>query len=144
MRPRNPESERHALAALDAYMETFNAHDWPRNAATLNYPHVRIAGAAVTIRDSAAEYARANPDRISRTFERGWHHSAFDEREVLDSSHDKVHLAVRFTRYDEHEAPLATYDSLWIVRWSTVTGASRLARPSHPEQCWTHRPRVSR
>lgn len=33
MRPRDPDSERHALAVLDAYMATFNRHDWPANAA---------------------------------------------------------------------------------------------------------------
>ena len=115
MRPRNAESERHALAALDAYMETLNAHEWAANAATLNYPHVRIAGAWVTIWDSAEEYARANAVRVSRTFERGWHHSAFDEREIVDGSEDKVHIAVRFTRYDEQGAALATYPSFWIV-----------------------------
>ena len=115
MRPRNSDSERLALEALDAYMETFNAHDWASNAATLNYPHIRMAGARVTIWGSAEEYARANPNRIGSTFERGWHHSAFDEREIIDSSDDKVHVAVQFTRYDKHGAALATYASLWIV-----------------------------
>ena len=114
-RPRNVESERHALAALDAYMATFNAHDWPANAETLNYPHVRISGPRVTTWDSAEAYAATNQDRIDRTFEQGWHHSAFDQREALDSSDDKVHVLVRFTRYDEQGAALASYPSVWIV-----------------------------
>lgn len=114
----NPDAERLALRALDAYMETFNAHDWLRNAETLNYPHVRIASGKVTVWDSAGEYARANPDRISRTFEQGWHHSALEDRSVIQSSADKVHVALRFTRYDEHGAALATYPSLWIVTLS--------------------------
>ncbi len=114
-RPRTPDSERQALAALDAYMETFNAHNWPANAATLNYPHVRISGARVTVWQTVEEYAGGNAARISRTFEQGWHHSAWDERIVVDSADDKVHLLVRFTRYDELGTALATYPSLWIV-----------------------------
>ena len=114
-RPRNPESERHALAALDAYMETFNAHDWPANAATLNYPHIRISGARVTIWQNVEEYAGGNAARISRTFEQGWHRSAWDERVVVDSTDDKVHLLVRFTRYDARGTALASYPSLWVV-----------------------------
>ena len=115
MRPRNAETERQALAALDAYMETFNAHDWPANAATLNYPHIRIAGPHVTIWRDAAEYASQNARRIETTFEQGWHHSGWDEREVVDASDDKVHILVRFTRYDERGAVLASYPSLYIV-----------------------------
>ena len=114
-RPRNAESERQALATLDAYMATFNAHDWPANAATLNYPHVRISGPKVTTWDTAEAYAAANQDRIDRTFEQGWHHSAFDQRDVLDSTEDKVHVVVRFRRYDERGTALASYPSLWIV-----------------------------
>lgn len=115
MRQQNADGAERALETLDAYMATFNSHDWPANAATLNYPHIRIAGGAVTVWNSAEEYARANPDRITRTFERGWHHSGFDDRAVVQSSADKVHVALRFTRYDEHGAALATYPSLWIV-----------------------------
>lgn len=115
MSQRDPVGERRAHETLDAYMDTFNAHDWPRNAATLNYPHIRIASGKVTTWNSADEYARANPDRISRTFEQGWHHSAFEDRQVVHSSGDKVHVAVRFTRYDQHGTALASYPSLWIV-----------------------------
>jgi len=114
-RPRNAESERQALALLDAYMATFNAHNWSANAATLNYPHVRISGSRVTIWDSAEAYAAANQHRIDRTFEQGWHRSAWDQREVVDGSDDKVHVLVRFTRYDQRGAALASYPSLWIV-----------------------------
>ena len=112
---RNPESEQRALGALDAYMETFNAHDWLRNAATLNYPHIRLDRGKVTIWNSAEEYARTNPERIRETFERGWHHSGFDRREIIHSSADKVHVGVQFTRYDERGIVLATCPSLWIV-----------------------------
>ena len=115
MRPRNAESERQALAVLDAYMETFNAHDWPANAATLNYPPVRIAGPRVTLWPDAQAYADQNARRIETTFEHGWHHSGWDEREIVDGSDNKVHVLVRFTRYDERGTALASYPSLYIV-----------------------------
>jgi hypothetical protein len=113
--PRDPEAERQALAALDAFMEALNAHDWERTAAAFNYPHVRFASGRVTVWETAADYAAAMPGRIGGSFERGWARSGWDEREVVHSGPDKVHLAVRFTRYDPTGRPLATYRSLWIV-----------------------------
>ena len=115
MQQRHRESEQHALAALDADMETFNAHDWPRNAATLNYPHVRLASGQVVVFETPEQFAGTGDERIARGFEAGWHRSAWDEREVIHSAPDKVHLAVRFTRYDAEGRRLASYRSLWIV-----------------------------
>lgn len=96
---------------------------------TLNFPHVRIASGNVTIWTTADEYARANPDRVSQTFEPGWHHSRFDAREIIHSGADKVHVKLQFTRYDQHGVPLATYPSLWIVtrldgRWGIQARSS--------------------
>jgi hypothetical protein len=115
--PRDPESERQALETLGAYMEAFSAHDWPRAAQTFHYPHVRIASGQVTVYMNAQEYAAvaAQNVRDESYFGRGWSRSAWDSREVIHGSSDKVHLAVQFTRYDEHNAALATSASLWVV-----------------------------
>jgi hypothetical protein len=112
---RHPESERQALAALDAFMATLNARDFAANAATLNFPHVRLASGRVRIWATAEEFASAFPDRIRIGFEPGWARSAWDERTVIHSGPDKVHLAVRFSRYAADGTRLATYRSLWIV-----------------------------
>jgi hypothetical protein len=45
----------------------------------------------------------------------GWHHSGWDSLEVVQSSADKVHIAVSFTRYRADGEKYASYPSLYIV-----------------------------
>ncbi len=62
------------------------------------------------------------PDECQRDFdfrefakEFTWAYSRWVERRVAPSGPDKVHLAVRFTRYKADDSKLATYDSLYVV-----------------------------
>lgn len=121
-------SEREALAVLDEFMAAFNAGDTQRWADTLHYPHVRIAGGKVTVSSDADEYAgRFDFDDFRRRT--GWHHSAWDEKQVVQSSDDKVHVTVRFTRYRSDGSKIASYRSLYIVtlqesRWGVQARSS--------------------
>ena len=59
----------------------------------------------------------------------GWHHSAWDSREIFQSGKNKVHIAVQFTRYDSDDNKIATYNSLYIVthldgKWGTQARSS--------------------
>jgi hypothetical protein len=97
----------------------------------MHYPHVRIAGGKVRVWNSAEELAAEVSQRVrdERIFERGWHHSAWDEREVIQSGPDKVHVKAQFTRYDERGNALASYPSLYIVtlidgRWGIQARSS--------------------
>ena len=38
-----------------------------------------------------------------------------DRKDVIQSSDDKVHVAVQFTRYDRTHTKLATYQTLHVV-----------------------------
>ena len=49
-------AETAALKSLDDYMTAFNARDEDAWAATLNYPHVRIAGSEVKVWQTPGEY----------------------------------------------------------------------------------------
>ena len=117
-----------ALKSLDDYMAAFNARDADAWAATLNYPHVRIAGNEVKVWPTAAEYT-ADFDFARFAENAGWHHSAWDAKEILQSSADKVHVAVTFTRYKADGAKIESYDSLYIVtlkdgHWGTQARSS--------------------
>jgi ketosteroid isomerase-like protein len=111
---RNPESEAQALRVLDEFMAAFNARDGAAFTATLNYPHVRIASGSVTVVGSPEEHQKAYAARRD-LLEADWDHSAWDAREVIHSSDDKVHLAVRFTRYDAAGRALNHYEAIYIV-----------------------------
>lgn len=56
----------------------------------------------------------------------GWHHAAFEDHEAIQNSADRVHVARRFTRYDEHGAALAAYPSLWILTLAEGHWGSRV------------------
>ncbi len=117
-----------ALALADVYMEAFNRRDAAAWAATLNYPHVRVAGGQVKVWNTAEDYA-ADFDFQQFAREFAWAYSRWDERRVIHSSADKVHLAVRFTRYKADDTPVATYDALYVVtrvagRWGVQVRSS--------------------
>jgi hypothetical protein len=88
------------LRALDRFIETFNSRDADAWAASLSYPHVRVsplagAGASsATAADYAAGVSYEAPDAM------GWHHSAWDTKEILAVSSDKIHASAQWCRYD--------------------------------------------
>ena len=97
-------------------------------AATLNYPHVRIAGSEVKVWPTAKEYIEEF-DFKRFADQSGWHHSAWDAKNVVQSSADKVHVAVTFTRYKADGTKIETYDSLYVVtklngHWGTQARSS--------------------
>lgn len=86
--------------ALDRFIETFNSRNAEAWAASLSYPHVRVsprAGAGASS-ETAADYAAGvsyeAPDAM------GWHHSAWDTKEILAVSPDKIHASAQWCRYD--------------------------------------------
>jgi hypothetical protein len=108
------EAEASAVRAVDAFIERFNARDLEGWRRTLNYPHVRLASGEVAVSSEPAEYAPGlDFERFARAT--GWHHSVLDSAEVIQSFTDKVHVAVRFTRYRADGSEIATYHALYVV-----------------------------
>lgn len=87
-------------AALDRFIETFNSRDADAWAASLSYPHVRVSplagdgASSTTPADYAAAVSYDAPDAM------GWHHSAWDTKEILAVSTDKIHASAQWCRYD--------------------------------------------
>ena len=105
--------ERAALEALDNYMQAWNLRDLAAMDATFHFPHARLASGQIHILKTASA-------RHSDFFERfieatGWDYSLWDYRQVIQSTDDKVHFAVQFTRYRADDSIIGHYPSLWIV-----------------------------
>lgn len=117
-----------AMASLDDYMNAFNARDPKAWAATLNYPHVRIASESVRVWETEADFAGyMDFNAFAQRF--GWDRSAWDTREVVQAGPDKVHIAVTFSRYNAANEKIATFDSLYIMTkqdgaWGTQARSS--------------------
>ncbi|MXY58390.1 MAG: hypothetical protein F4Y41_18720, partial [Gammaproteobacteria bacterium] len=71
----NEESAKQAIAVAKAFVETFNAQDHERHAATLNYPHIRLANGRFTTIENAEAFIAGSKRGESRLQEEGWHHT---------------------------------------------------------------------
>ena len=110
---RYPASEGPALAAVQAYMDAVNEGDSAAFHATLHYPHTRLAGGGIrhwesppAPRDIRAGLRQTTP---------GWARTELDEARVIQSSPEKVHVAVKFTRRDAEGHALEVHRSFYVV-----------------------------
>jgi hypothetical protein len=105
-----------AMDVTDRFLATFNDGDASEHAATLAYPHVRLASGTVRIWNDIAEATTAMTRAIAALRDSAqWHHSAWDHRHVIHFGTMKVHLDVQFTRYRADNSAIGRFRSLWIV-----------------------------
>lgn len=109
----DPQAESLARKAMDEFMSAFNARDPRAWAATLNYPHVRLASNDVKVYNSAEEFAREMTDYPKRLAP--WDHSRWESMKVIQSGPDKVHFAVTFLRFDARGKEIGSFPSLYVV-----------------------------
>lgn len=103
------------MAVTDAFLDRFNACDAEGHAATLGYPHVRLASGRVRIWESIEE-AKAGLERAFPYLrEQGWDHSKWDHRNVIHATEDKVHLDVQFTRYRADGSVIGVYPAVYVI-----------------------------
>ena len=102
-----------AQSVLDNFMREFNKRDLPGVAKTLNYPHVRFASGTVKVFSAPDEFS----DRpiYKSLIASGWDHSHWLAREVVLASTKKIHIATTFSRFDQNNQVIGTYQSLYVV-----------------------------
>lgn len=103
-----------AVAVVKEYLEAFNARDEDRWAATLNFPHVRLADAAVTTWQDAAEYTAAF-DFETFAARLDWDHTDWDQIDAIQVADKAVNIALTATRYAPHGTALHSFDTLYLV-----------------------------
>ena len=112
------------MATADEFLATFNALDAEGHAATLAYPHVRLASGTVRIWETieeATEQMRVNMALIRDRL--GWDHSEWDHKNLIHAGDGKVHLDVQFTRYRADGSVIGVYPAVYVVvdtgtRWA--------------------------
>ena len=117
-----------AEAALDGFMEAFNAEDadairhrW------YHFPHVRFHSGKVTVMPTPEDLHLPVWDRKGQS--EGWARTAWDYKKLFDSGKDKAHFRVQFTRYRADGSVIGSYKSLYIVtltdgRWAIQARSS--------------------
>ena len=114
--------------ALDDFMTAFNSGDALSWAKTLNYPHVRLAGEKVRVWDTPEAYAKEN-DTKQLAEKEGWGYTKWDWRWLVQTSREKQHWAVQFTRYTPDGKPIKSSESFYIItnvegHWGTQARSS--------------------
>jgi hypothetical protein len=108
-------SDADGIAAARAFIDAFNAQDHERLAATLNYPHVRLAnGRFVTIENAEAFVERSRKGRALLEAE-GWDHTVLEDIRVIHSGPDKVHLALSVDRCRADGTAYNHFETFWIA-----------------------------
>ena len=74
---------------------------------------MRIAGGEVLVWQTPEDYARSND--VKGLADQGWSHSAWDYRHLVQSSDDKLHFVLQFTRYGTDGKAIGSYPSLYVV-----------------------------
>ena len=97
---------------LARWMEALNRYDAAAMDELMHFPHARLAPGSVSVYPAPGNNPMDLFDRLRR--EGGWHHSAWDETRLVQSSPNKAHYAVRYTRYREDGSVIGVYDSLYV------------------------------
>lgn len=104
-----------ALQTAQDFIDRFNAQDHVGLAATLNYPHTRLAnGRFVTIADRT-EFAALSERNRTRLDSEGWHHTVLTSILVVHAGVDKVHMSLAIDRCHEDGSVYNQFDTLWIA-----------------------------
>lgn len=101
------------MGTLDRFMAALNAYDAAAMDAAMHFAHIRIAAGKVVIYEKAG----SNPMDLFEKLktEDGWHHSAWNERRIIQRNDRKVHMLVTYTRYREDDSVIGVYESLYIL-----------------------------
>ena len=106
-------------------MAALNARDPDGLAATLHFPHYRLAGSAMKVWQTPATYL----DDFYARAGAGWARSQWNRRDVIQAEAEKVHLAMEFTRFHADGSELGTFRSIWVItrirdRWAAQLRSS--------------------
>jgi hypothetical protein len=105
-----------AMATADEFLATFNALDAPGHAATLAYPHVRLASGTVRVWETEAEATEQMRSGMAAIRDRlGWDHSEWDHKRLIHAGDGKVHLDVQFTRYRPDGSVIGVYPAVYVI-----------------------------
>jgi hypothetical protein len=128
MKQRSPIGQEALAAAtdvLDRHFAALNAGDAAALAQTLHFPHYRLAGGRMQVWKDSDTYLQDFHARAGNE----WHHSAWDFRNPIGSSQEKVHFDAQFSRYRADGSLIGQFRSVWVVtcingRWAAQLRSS--------------------
>ena len=122
-----------AVAAVERYLEAFNARDEGAMTDAMQFPHVRVGRGGARTWRSAAEY-RDGFDFDAFAERLGWERSEADSMEAIQVGARGVNVAVRITRYGAGGTLIHSFDTIYLVtekdgHWGIRAGSSIAPSP---------------
>lgn len=109
---RNADGAAAAFAVPGRFMAALNARDEAAINATRSFPHIRLANGRVASWQSRGD--DTNEGRHSRVAGDGWARSAWNRRDVMHASCDKVHVDTEFSRYRADGGLISDFTSIYV------------------------------
>ena len=110
------EAEAAAGGVLERHMVARNNIDAEAIAEEDNYPQYRFAAGTVARIDTSEIMILIEENVVQPAFEAsGWDHSEWDIIEIVQSSENKVHFALVFSRFDALGNRYLTTPTFWVV-----------------------------
>jgi hypothetical protein len=100
-----------ARAALDGFVQAWNAHDISTLAHAVHYPHVRIADRQVEMWNTAEEFTAGTEAGRQRT----WYQLRVDQVRPVQVTANGVNLALSFSRLARDGTVMSKDDGLFLV-----------------------------
>ena len=133
------ESVDQAMASFERWNAAFNARDMDGMIAEMHFPHRRLSGEnefQVWMADDDFRATRGENMTASLNAQ-GWDHTATTSIEAVQSSANKVHLAIIQSRRRADGTEYNAFPTLWIFtridgRWGVQFRSSFLSEPVQP------------
>ncbi len=120
-------SRRAAVDRVEAYLDAVNRRDVEAFAATLHYPHYRVARGGIQVWEQTRDLTSTM--RFDRLASTGWNRSEWDAIDPVQVSSDGVNVALELSRYDADGEQIAQFHTLYLVtrqdgRWGIKARSS--------------------
>ena len=110
------EAESSAIGVLDTHLEARNSSDPDLISSANNYPNVRLITNQMQVFDTYEIYRDYEEAIFMPALSASeWDHSEWEEIKIFQSSPDKVHIAVIFTRFDGQNNKIFRAPQVYIV-----------------------------
>jgi hypothetical protein len=106
-------TEKEVMQVLEDFMSAFNRVDVAAWESTFHFPHYRLASGKMHVLNSAGQRKASDLKQYLESI--GWHHSAWDRRNIIHATDTKAHVDTTFTRYRKDGSIIGSYESLYIL-----------------------------
>ena len=125
--PQADASRRAAVDRVEAYLDAVNRRDVEAFAATLHFPHYRVARGGVQVWEQAGDLTSTM--RFERLASTGWARSEWDAIDPVQVSRDGVNVALELSRYNAGGEQIAQFHTHYLVtrqdgRWGILARSS--------------------